>query len=160
MIVAFLRLSLAERIWYYCGRMSPKLADLSRYIYGTTRLGDEGIPFADRAAIARGAIRGAFGFTRATSTEARRRGRCKYVRIRFDLLSLGRRCLARGRDDSGSAEPVVLRGGMECRRLSHTRALRADDGDDGLRRLRFQRRGACRPEKHQAPGETSELSQG
>ncbi|RYG41340.1 hypothetical protein EON79_20985, partial [bacterium] len=29
---------------------------LSRYIYGTTRLGDEAIPFADRVAVARDAI--------------------------------------------------------------------------------------------------------
>jgi hypothetical protein len=32
------------------------LTDLSRYIYGTTRLGDSNIPFADRVAIARKAI--------------------------------------------------------------------------------------------------------
>ncbi len=32
------------------------LTDLSRYIYGTTRLGDDSIPFADRVAIARAAI--------------------------------------------------------------------------------------------------------
>lgn len=37
--------------------LSPLLTDLSRYIYGTTRLGDESIAFADRVAIAKEAIR-------------------------------------------------------------------------------------------------------
>jgi len=32
------------------------LTDLSRHIYGTTRLGDSNIPFADRIAIARKVI--------------------------------------------------------------------------------------------------------
>ena len=36
--------------------MNAGLTDLSRYIYGTTRLGDESIPFADRLAIVRKAV--------------------------------------------------------------------------------------------------------
>lgn len=38
------------------GTKSALLSDLSPYIYGTTRLGDEGIPFEDRVAIAREAM--------------------------------------------------------------------------------------------------------
>src|SRR5215213_8991861 len=37
---------------------SQLLADLSPYIYGTTRLGDEKIPFDDRVSIARAALKG------------------------------------------------------------------------------------------------------
>jgi len=37
--------------------MNPSLTDLSRYIYGTTRLGDESIPFSERLAIVREAVR-------------------------------------------------------------------------------------------------------
>lgn len=36
--------------------MNSNFSDLSRYVYGTTRLGDESIPFADRLAIAREAV--------------------------------------------------------------------------------------------------------
>jgi len=36
--------------------MNPTLTDLSRYIYGTTRLGDESIPFAERLDIVREAV--------------------------------------------------------------------------------------------------------
>ena len=36
--------------------MQGSLADISRYVYGTTRLGDESISFKDRVAIARAAI--------------------------------------------------------------------------------------------------------
>ena len=35
---------------------SPPLSDLSKYTYGTTRLGDESLPFADRVGIARAAM--------------------------------------------------------------------------------------------------------
>jgi predicted aldo/keto reductase-like oxidoreductase len=35
---------------------APRLSDLSKYIYGTTRLGDESLPFADRVKIARSAM--------------------------------------------------------------------------------------------------------
>ena len=36
--------------------MSSTLTDLSRYVYGTTRLGDESIPLEDRKAVAKKAI--------------------------------------------------------------------------------------------------------
>lgn len=36
--------------------MSNSFSDLSRYVYGTTRLGDESIPFVDRLAIVREAV--------------------------------------------------------------------------------------------------------
>lgn len=36
--------------------MQPKLTDISRYIYGTTRLGDGKIPLADRVKVARAAM--------------------------------------------------------------------------------------------------------
>ena len=36
--------------------MNTSFTDLSRYIYGTTRLGDESIPFEDRVSIAREAV--------------------------------------------------------------------------------------------------------
>lgn len=39
-----------------CEQMNAPLSDLSRYIYGTTRLGDESISFEDRLAIAREAV--------------------------------------------------------------------------------------------------------
>ncbi|MDR3692285.1 MAG: hypothetical protein P4L46_23080 [Fimbriimonas sp.] len=36
--------------------MKPNLSDLSPYVYGTTRLGDESIPFADRVTIVKEAV--------------------------------------------------------------------------------------------------------
>lgn len=44
------------------GQLQPKLTDLSKYIYGTTRLGDDKIKFADRVSVAHAAMEAGIWF--------------------------------------------------------------------------------------------------